>query len=608
MNRIISVFLCIIISFLFILPVNASAFDVQGTEYAEPGLLPPDIDFSQYDYYFLTVSGTPENPFYRLYLVKENSDTGKLYFSVAKTPTNTRYYCGEYTSFGVSTNYDVQYCSYSCTTGIWSALNSASGITDSYKFVFDGYSDFDTSCKYIIGANCNIYSYSGDLLRAGDYDDLNLFFLGGLRGSSDKTENPTEPIVTTPSGSVSVDLSGVTDLLSNLIENFTTLRSETFNLISELIETVSSFSDAFGTSEDGNIFLHLNVMKNTLVDFFNDVNNKLDEIKTEILNFEKYFSEFTAVNGEIHNIFSAISGINQNIGNLKQSFETKLNEFSSSVRLSIYSNLLTSTDRIVNSINSLSDDILPTLISIDENIDLIKGYVSAIYTDFHNFYLNFPTDFGDIIKSIRSYLSMIYTDFNNFCLNFPTDFDNIIKSINNNVSAIRTDFHNFLVGKLDSLIDDINSSLDSLFKDISLKIDSLINSDLINYVKSIKENVETIPEDIKEVLKYLFIPTTKKPQELMEIIDKHFAFVYQIAEIGEAIFQVNNFDYTIPKYTVKIDSDLFGNFDGVIIDFSVIPYDYIKWFKLLVSGITCYSFILTVRRRLPSIINGESAL
>lgn len=96
------------------------------------------------------------------------------------------------------------------------------------------------------------------------------------------------------------------------------------------------------------------------------------------------------------------------------------------------------------------------------------------------------------------------------------------------------------------------------------------------------------------------------PMEIMNIINEHFGFINQIVEIGNVIFNDENFDVDIPEYTIKIDSDLFGHFEGKIIDFSIIPYDYIYWFKKLVSGITCYFFILRVRKRLPDIINGEA--
>ena len=96
------------------------------------------------------------------------------------------------------------------------------------------------------------------------------------------------------------------------------------------------------------------------------------------------------------------------------------------------------------------------------------------------------------------------------------------------------------------------------------------------------------------------------PMEIMNIINEHFGFINQIVEIGDAIFKKDNFDVDMPEYTIVIDSDLFGHFEADIIDFSIIPYDYIDWFKKLVSGITCYFFILKVRKRLPAIINGEA--
>ena len=118
--------------------------------------------------------------------------------------------------------------------------------------------------------------------------------------------------------------------------------------------------------------------------------------------------------------------------------------------------------------------------------------------------------------------------------------------------------------------------------------------------------VNNLPDSIEEILKYLFVPKTDYPEELIKIIDDHFGFIHQIVEIGNVIFNEENFDVDMPEYTIKIDSDLFCHFEADIIDFSIIPYDYIYWFKKLVSGITCYFFILKVRKRLPAIINGEA--
>ena len=600
MKRFVAVLLCIIIPFLLVVPVKSNALDIQGNEYPTPLLFPPDFDFSEYDYYFLTVSGTPENPSYLLYVVKDKSNTGRLYFSVTKELASTRINNGVFTSYDITTDYEVKVSSYSNSTGMFggfSTLNSAR----SQGFVFDGYSTFSTSssCRYIIGCNTDIYSYFGVNVRSGDYDNLNLFFLGGLKGTSDKTEKPTEPTTSgssSGSGGIDIDLSFLSDyfnrifeLLESVIGNFTTL-----------ISNIGKLTDVFGTSEDGSIFLHLSVMKNTLVDFFNSANTKLDEIKTEILNFEKYFSEFSAVNGEIANIFTVLNGLNINITNI----HTKTMEIIEVIK------------NVVTAVNNFDDDILPTLISMEENINSIKNNVANIRTNFYNFLLNFPTDFDDIINSIKSNVSNINTKLSNFLLNFPTDFKDIIKSIDNHTSSIRTDLHNFLLNfsidslfgdislKIDDLIDDLKLSVDSLFDDISVKFDSINVSGLISAIEAVETAVNNLPDSIEEVLKYLFIPTTKKPEELIEMIEEHFEFVYQLAEIGDVVFQPDNFENKVPEYVIKFDSDLFGHFEGKIIDFSIIPYDYIQWFKMLVSGITCYFFFRKVRKRLPSIING----
>lgn len=595
MKKIVSILLCFIIPFCFVIPADSYAFDVQGTEYSEPGLLPPNIDCSQYDYYFLTVSGTPENPRYLLYFIKDNSEEkhNRLYFDVTLQPYSTRICIGKYTGYGVTTNYSTSIKSYNLTSGTWS--NSVDS-SNHNQFVFDSYSNFTSSCKYIIGSNSNIYSYSGSLVRAGDYDDLNLFFLGGLWNSSEVTEN-LPPETTTSGGSdtgggVNVDLSSITDLLNIIINKFTS----NVDSITSLVDSITSLVDSVDSlvngdsSSDGSIFLHLSVIKNTLVDFLNSSNTKLDEIKQEILNFERYFSEFSAVNGEIANIFSVLSGLNSNIVNI----HTKLMEIKE---------IFNGINNNVSNINTgFSNFLLRFPSDFEDTINSIKSNVSSINTGFSNFLLNFPADFKDIINSIQSYLSLIYVALHNFCLNFPTDFKDTINSIKSNVSSI----NNNIKTDFDGLINHIQTSFDSFFNDISLKIGNLTDSEIINAIKAVETAVNNLPENIEEILKYLFIPTTEKPKELMEIVNNHFGFARQFAKMSDVIFNPDNFDNKAPEYIIKFDSDLFGSFEGKIIDFSIIPYDYIFWFRQLVSGITWYFFIQKVRKRLPAIFNGEA--
>ncbi|MDE6672439.1 MAG: hypothetical protein K2K16_09605 [Ruminococcus sp.] len=583
MKRFVSILLCFLIPFWFTIPVNSSALDVQGTEYPTPLLLPPDIDFSKYDYYFLTVSGKPDNPSYTLYLFEDVSDVGKLYFSIAKTASDTKYHFGEFTSFGISTNYSVLYSYYNNTTGLWSSFSKASSVSLMSNFVFDGYSDFSSSSsnKYIIGSNCDIYSYSGLLLRTGDYDNFRSFFMGNLSGSSDKTEKPTEPTTSGDGsgsvGGVNIDLSGISDFLDRIL-----------NQINKLITAIKSIdiSVKFDSSEISDKLSEINTWLSnfTAVYSYNIEHSvsslliKLDEIKTEILNFERYFSEFSAVNGEIANIFTVLNGLNINITNI----HTKLME-------------------------------------IIEYINNIKSYVSSISSSFTNLLNRIPSDFGDWILNIKNNVSFIRSDFTSLLNRIPSDFGDWILNIKNNVSSIRSDLHNLSSGfspdifftnislKIDSLIDDIKLSIGRLFDDISVKLDSLDFSGIIRAINAVEMAVNNLPDSIEEILKYLFIPTTNQPEELMKIINEHFGFINQIVEIGDAIFNEDNFDDDMPEYTIVIDSDLFGHFEADIIDFSIIPYDYIYWFKKLVSGITCYFFILRVRKRLPDIINGEGS-
>ncbi|MDE6833613.1 MAG: hypothetical protein K2J39_05130, partial [Ruminococcus sp.] len=408
MKQFVSILLCIIIPLFWIIPVNSNALDVQGNEYPDPSLMPIDINFSDYDYYFLTISGSTSSPSYYFYFIKDNSasSSNRLYFTVALQGASTYLRNGSFTSFGVTTDYTISRYVYS-SVGSW---NKSTSSTMYNQFYFDGYStisSFTSDNKYIIGSNVNIYDYSGILVRSGDYETLCSYFKNGLSGSSDKTEKPIEP--TTSGGSDTGDIVNID--LSFLHEYFNRIS----DLLDSLLSNIAKIIDIIGSLGNENISSYLDEIK-LLISNLNSgfsynietsvssLLGKLDEIKTEIVNFERYFSEFSAVNGEIANIFTVLNGLNINIININ----TKLME-------------------TIEAINN------------------IKSNVSDISTNLSNFILNFRNEFEDIINSINSNVSSISTNFSNFLLRFPTDFGDIINSIKSSVSSISTNFSNFLL-------------------------------------------------------------------------------------------------------------------------------------------------------------------
>ena len=621
MRKFLIFLICIIVPFVCLVPCSSSAFDVQGTEYDDPGLLPPDIDFTAYDYYFLTFSGTADSPIYKLYLVKDNGNSGRLYFSVAKSASDTRYYSGDYTAYDVTTNYYVDVAEYNNSTGLWATPYKASSVSNSSKFVFDNYSTFELTCKYIIGANCNIYSYFGTLVRSGDYDVLNLFFLGGLKGSTDKTEQPTETTTTTTNSSSGGSVEDVKTILDKL------------GIIIDQLGAVGDSINAMTTALSTTIIVdRLDDLKNYLASMLSSMpklseltdyfDNKLDNISLNIAkiasdteNLRNNFWEFASLGGHIQKLAELIAHVDTAIQQLDSSFSDK------------FDSVVSKLDSVISAINNnkVFSDFEDVIRLIQSDTHSARLYLDSINT-------KIPDDFIDIINSIKSDIHDIKNHVENIKSRIPLNFVDINGSINADIHDIKL--------KLGDIDADFKATIDGL-SDIASKLSDIfsntesiayyskwINSNLTDFSKNfldfcdalfehlraiegyiidVYNSIGSLPDSFETLLKKLFVPTTTKPEELTKIISEHFEFVHQIADMADVIFDFNNFDTTAPEYSIEFDSDLYGHFKSKIIDFDVVPYDYIVWFKALVSGITCYFFVRKVRKRLPNIINGESA-
>ena len=621
MRKFLIFLICIIVPFVCLVPCSSNAFNVQGVEYDDPGLLPPDIDFTAYDYYFLTFSGTADSPIYKLYLVKDNGNSGRLYFSVAKSASDTRYYSGDYTAYDITTNYYVDVTEYNNSTGLWATPYKASSVSNSSKFVFDGYSDYELTCKYIIGANCNIYSYFGTLVRSGDYDVLNLFFLGGLKGSTDKTEQPTETTTTTTNSSSGGSVEDVKTILDKL------------GIIIDQLGAVGDSINAMTTALSTTIIVdRLDELKNYLASMLSSMpklseltdyfDNKLDNISLNIAkiasdteNLRNNFWEFASLGGHIQKLAELIAHVDTAIQQLDSSLGGN------------FDSVVSKLDSVISAINNnkVFSDFEDVIRLIQSDTHSVRLYLDSINT-------KIPSDFIDIINSIKSDIHDIKNHVENIKSRIPLNFVDINGSINADIHDIKL--------KLGDIDADFKATIDGL-SDIASKLSDIfsntesiayyskwINSNLTDFSKNfldfcdalfehlraiegyiidVYNSIGSLPDNFETLLKKLFVPTTTKPEELTKIISEHFEFVHQIADMADVIFDSNNFDTAVPEYSVEFDSDLYGHFKSKIIDFDVVPYDYIVWFKALVSGITCYFFIRKVRKRLPNIINGESA-
>lgn len=602
-----------------LVPCSSNAFNVQGVEYDAPGLLPPDIDFTAYDYYFLTFSGTADSPIYKLYLVKDNGNSGRLYFSVAKSASDTRYYSGDYTAYDITTNYYVDVAEYNNSTGLWGTPYKASSVSNSSKFVFDGYSDYELTCKYIIGANCNIYSYFGTLVRSGDYDVLNLLFLGGLKGSTDKTEQPTETTTTNSSSGGNVeDVKTILDKLSIIIDQ-----------LGAVGDSINAMTTALSTTI---IVERLDELKNYLASMLSSVpklseltdyfDSKLDNISLNIAkiasdteNLRNNFWEFASLGGHIQKLAELIAHVDTAIQQLDSSFSDK------------FDSVMSKLDSVISAINNnkVFSEFEDVIRLIQSDTHSVRLYLDSINT-------KIPNDFIDIINSIKSDIHDIKNHVENIKSRIPLNFVDINGSINADIHDIKlklgdidADFKATIDGLSDiaSKLSDIfsntesiayyskwiNSNLNDFSKNFLDFCDALFEHlrAIEGYIIDVYNSIGSLPDNFETLLKKLFVPTTTKPEELTKIISDHFEFVRQIADMADVIFDSDNFETTAPEYSIEFDFDLYGHFKSKIIDFDVVPYDYIVWFKALVSGITCYFFVRKVRKRLPNIINGESS-
>lgn len=596
MRKFLIFFICIIVPFMCLVPYSSNAFDVQGTEYDDPGLLPPDIDFTAYDYYFLTFSGTTDSPIYKLYLVKDNGNSGRLYFSVAKSASDTRYYTGDYTAYDITTNYYVDVAEYNNSTGLWGTPYKASSVSNSSKFVFDNYSAFDSTCKYIIGANCNIYSYFGTLVRSGDYDVLNLFFLGGLKGSTDKTEQPAETTTTTTNDSSGSDLSEITDIIKGLADSLATIIDALNGLkngtvSSDLTDRLDSIRDlifdikSLITDIKGSIF-SLSDLTSYLDDKFSDISLNIAKIASDTENLRNNFWEFASLGGHIQKLAELIAHVDTAIQQLDSSFSDK------------FDSVVSKLDSVISAINNNK-----VFSGFEDVIRLIQSdtHSARLYLDSIN--TKIPADFVDIINSIKSDIHDIKLKLGDIDADFKATIDGL-SDIASKLSDVYSEVNN-----ISYYSKWINKNLVDFFNKFVEYCDALFEHlrAIEGYIIDVYNSIGSLPDNFETLLKKLFVPTTTKPEELTKIISEHFEFVHQIADMADVIFDSNNFDTTAPEYSIEFDSDLYGHFKSKIIDFDVVPYDYIVWFKALVSGITCYFFIRKVRKRLPNIINGESA-
>lgn len=343
MKKILSLFFCIIIPFMFFCPLSSGAFDVQGTEYPEPEplLFPPDVDFSLYDYYFLTVSGTSEKPSYKFYAIKDNSDSdsffyrNRLFFEVGLQSSATYLRLNSFSKYSVHTIYSIDCYSYSFSTGRWGS-NTSTGLFNGFSF--DGFCDFNSqSDKYIIGCNTDIYDYSGYLVRSGDYDTLCSFFLNGLKGSDNKTEKPTES--TTSSDSSSANFSGIASDVSDLKKyfySFASLNGELQNLalLFNIVNTsIHQLENSLVDKLNGIVIsingIDFNNFSNSLDLEFSGISMSINEVISEIDNISFSLSDFiTSLNSHFSELFSVIrsesSITREAISSLPDNFEELL--------------------------------------------------------------------------------------------------------------------------------------------------------------------------------------------------------------------------------------------------------------------------------------------
>lgn len=563
-KRFISVFLlCVILPFILLQPLTSSAdngtFSVQGTEYQKPLFIVPDIDFDVFSHYFLCVYGSPRYPSYRLYAIaKDDVSEDCLRFSPALTSSDSMFYSYFYHSeHSVSTSYDyVRLYSFDTSTGLSSFEKIDLSISG---WVFDGYSTFDASAgassKYIIGSNCDIYDYSGNLLRAGDYDNLCSFFVGGLKGSSDKSQNPV-PIETTTgssSGGVSVDLSGISDYLSNILGSLSTL-----------IDSIKSINVSVKIDANdilGEIKHLLSNIAESMV-FFEDLKNYLDDkfqfLNTEISEFKNSFLEFVTVGADIKKLPSLF-------GDIGLQFSSLINDLNDTLDgISAYfgdDNIIGDIKGNIATLRSNTETIINYLLSIKDNVSSIKSVDFKV--EFDNFFNALNVGFAGLLASLGD-----------------------IKGVIDGISAE--------IGDIKLSIGDIKNSVNNNFSELM----SLIRSES----QSIRNTINSLPESFRTLLKELFIPKEDHFSGFDDI-KKHFEFVNQILKIGDAIVDSAKFYKKPPVFNFNFSHELFGEF-SVKLDFGIIPYKYVVFVRNFIRGVTLIFFVRRTRKRLPDVING----
>lgn len=562
-KRFISVFLlCVILPFLLLQPLSSSAdngtFSVQGTEYQKPRFFPPDIDYSVYSHYFLLMYGPPDAPFYRLYAI-ENEDVSEdfIRFQIALTSDSTCFYRYGHTEHSVTTSYyHTKVFSFDTSTGLssYSFLDN-----DIIGWVFDDYSVFDSSrgsyCKYIIGANCDIYDYAGNLLRAGDYDNLCSFFVGGLEGSSDKSQNPV-PIETTTgssSGGVSVDLSGISDYLSSILGS-----------ISDLIEAIKSINISVKI-DAGDIFSEIKQLLSNIAESmvsFEKLKIYLDDkfqfLTTEISEFKNAFLEFVTVGADIKKLPSLF-------GDIGLQFSSLINDLNDTLDgISAYfgnDNIIGDIKGNIATLRSNTETIINYLLSIKDNVSSIKSVDFKV--EFDNFFNALNVGFAGLLASLGD-----------------------IKGVIDGISAE--------IGDIKLSIGDIKNSVNNNFSELM----ALIRSES----QSIRNTINSLPESFRTLLKELFIPKEDHFSGFDDI-KKHFEFVNQILKIGDAIVDSAKFYKKPPVFNFNFSHELFGEF-SVKLDFGIIPYKYVVFVRNFIRGVTLIVFVRRTRKRLPDVING----
>lgn len=581
-KRFISVFLlCVILPFLLLQPLSSSAdngtFSVQGTEYQKPRFFPPDIDYSVYSHYFLLMYGPPDAPVYRLYAI-ENECVSEdfIRFQIALTSDSTCFHRYGYTEHSVTTSYyRTTVFSFDTSTGLssYSFLDS-----DIIGWVFDDYSVFDSSrgsyCKYIIGANCDIYDYAGNLLRAGDYDNLCSFFVGGLEGSSDKSQNPVPAETTTGvgsgGGSTNIDLGNIPDLLANILNKLDVLGT----LADSLDAVATSISAVVISDKLDQIITQLsNILGRmfNLEQLENYLDNKFSPIASDIFELKKAFLDFVTVGNEIKKLPSLF-------GDIGLQFSSLINDLNDTLDgISAYfgdDNIIGDIKGNIATLRSNTETIISKLVSIIDCLSDLSGKIKDCYSELHNISY-YSKWINDNIRSVNDRLFNFGEAL--FVTHLPA-IETVLSGISDAIVGFSLDFSRFRV-----------------FFDTYAK-------GVVETIVDIYKLLKSLPENISSLLKELFIPKEDHFSGFDDI-KKHFEFVNQILKIGDAIVDSAKFYKKPPVFNFNFSHELFGEF-SVKLDFGIIPYKYVVFVRNFIRGVTLIVFVRRTRKRLPDVING----